>query len=110
MPDYPAADRLELVDDLHGRAVPDPYRWLEDPTDPRTVSWRAAQDELMAAERAEWTMRDRFAERIEALMGAGSISPPYIRGNWTFTTKREPGQQFPVLYVRGTDEPVTGGL
>ena len=24
-------------------------------------------------------------------MGAGSISPPYIRGDWTFLTRREPG-------------------
>ena len=47
MPDYPAADRLELVDDLHGRAVPDPYRWLEDPTDPRTVSWLHADSVLL---------------------------------------------------------------
>ena len=102
-PDYPRAERLELVDDLHGRPVPDPYRWLEDADDPRTSAWRAEQDALMELERAGWTMRDRFAERIGELMGAGSISPPYIRGDWTFTTRREPGQQFPVLYVRGAD-------
>ena len=99
-PEYPAAERLDLVDDLHGRAVPDPYRWLEDAADPRTVEWRAAQDALMDDERAAWTTRDHFAERIAELMGAGSVSPPYIRGDWTFTTRREPGQQFPVLYAR----------
>ncbi len=100
MPDYPAAERLDLVDDLHGRAVPDPYRWLEDADDPRTVEWRRAQDDLMAGERAEWRLRDSFAQRIEELLGAGSVSPPYSRGEWTFFTRREPGQQFPVLYVR----------
>ena len=106
MPDYPAADRLDIVDDLHGRAVPDPYRWLEDPTDPRTQAWRAAQDELMVAERAAWASRGRFAGRIEELMGSGSISPPYYRGDWTFFTRRDPGQQFPVLYARkGDGEP-----
>ena len=106
MPDYPAADRLDIVDDLHGRAVPDPYRWLEDPTDPRTQAWRAAQDELMVAERAAWASRGRFAGRIEELMGSGSVSPPYYRGDWTFFTRRDPGQQFPILYVRkGDGEP-----
>ena len=105
MPDYPAAERLDLVDDLHGRPVPDPYRWLEDAQDPRSVDWRAAQDALMEQERAAWSRRDRFAARIEQLMGSGSVSPPYVRGRWTFFTRREPGQQFPVLYVREGDGP-----
>ena len=35
-PDYPPAERLDLVERLHGRALADPYRWLEDPADPRT--------------------------------------------------------------------------
>lgn len=100
MPTYPDAERLATVDDLHGRPVADPYRWLEDPTDPRTVDWRAAQDQIMDAERSQWTERDRFAERIEELMGAGSVSPPYIRGDWTFFTRRDPGQQFPILYAQ----------
>ena len=106
MPDYPAAERLDLVDDLHGRAVPDPYRWLEDATDRRSVTWREAQDAIMAGERAGWTKRDAFAGRIEELMGSGSVSPPYYRGDWTFFTRRDPGQQFPVLYARlGDGEP-----
>ena len=106
MPDYPTAERLALVDDLHGRPVSDPYRWLEDAGDARTMQWRAAQDALMDQERAGWTARDHFAGRIEELMGSGSVSPPYIRGRWTFFMRREPGQQFPVLYVReGDGEP-----
>ena len=43
---YPPAPRLPLVDDLHGTAVPDPYRWLEDAARPRRIAWSAAQDEL----------------------------------------------------------------
>lgn len=106
MPTYPDAERLDLVDDYRGRGVPDPYRWLEVADDPRTQAWRAAQDDLMEGERAAWVRRDDFAERIEALMGSGSVSPPYRRGDWTFFTRRDPGQQFPVLYVRlGVGEP-----
>ncbi len=106
MPTYPEAERLDLVDDYRGRPVPDPYRWLEAADDPRTQAWRAAQDALMADERAAWQSRDAFADRIEALMGSGSVSPPYDRGDWAFFTRRNPGQQFPVLYVRlGDGEP-----
>lgn len=98
-PAYPDAERLDLVDDLHGHPVPDPYRWLEDAADPRSVAWRAAQDTLMDAERAGWTHREQFATRIAELMGAGTVSPPYYRADRRFFTRRDPGQQFPVLYT-----------
>jgi len=97
---YPAAERSPIADEMHGQVVPDPYRWLEDRQDPRTEEWMAAQSALLAAERSEWTARSAFASRVEALLGAGSISPPYWRGDRYFFTRREPGQQFPVLAVR----------
>lgn len=104
---YPAAERLDLVDDYHGTPVPDPYRWLEDRGDPRTDAWLAGQAALLEAERADWTLRDRFAERLAALLGAGTVSPPYWRATRMFRTRREPGQQFSVLYVvEGDDERV----
>ena len=96
---YPDAPRSEIVENYHGTEVADPYRWLEDPQDARTQAWLASQAELMTAERGEWSTRDAFAASIEALLGAGSISPPYLRGDKRFFSKREPGQQFPVLYV-----------
>ncbi len=43
---YPRADRDDIVEDLHGHQVADPYRWLEDPAEPRTEAWSTAQDEL----------------------------------------------------------------
>ena len=45
---YPDAPRLDLVEDLHGTPVADPYRWLEDVEDPRTRAWTDAQDALTA--------------------------------------------------------------
>jgi len=102
-PAYPAAERLPLVDVMHGTEVPDPYRWLEDAADPRTEAWAAAQADLLAAEQADWTSRDAFAARVRELLGAGTISPPYWRGDRYFLTRREPGQQFAVLYVVEAD-------
>jgi prolyl oligopeptidase len=98
-PGYPDAPRLDLVERLHGHDVADPYRWLEDGDDERSLTWRAAQQELFAAEARTWTTRDRFSERIAALMGSGTISPPYFRGERRFFTRRDPGQQFAVLYT-----------
>jgi prolyl oligopeptidase len=46
--DYPEAERLDLIDEIHGTAVADAYRWLEDPEDPRTIAWTGRQDALYA--------------------------------------------------------------
>lgn len=106
-PRYPVAERLDLVDDYHGTPVADPYRWLEDRDDSRTTTWLQEQAALLEEERAGWTLRDRFSERLSALLGAGTVSPPYWRANRMFRTRREPGQQFSVLYaVDGGEERV----
>jgi prolyl oligopeptidase len=102
-PQYPDAPRLDLVDDFHGTPVADPYRWLESDDDPRTTEWLTQQSALMDAERAGWTQREHFADRVEQLLGAGTVSPPYWRGERYFLTRREPGQQFSVLYVVEAD-------
>ncbi len=102
-PNYPDAPRVEVADEYHGTLVPDPYRWLEDADDPRTLDWMAQQSTLMADERTGWRSRDHFAERVDALLGSGTISPPYWRGERHFLVRREPGQQFSVLYVVDAD-------
>ena len=101
---YPAAERSPVVEDFHGTAVADPYRWLEDDTDARTVQWLAAQADLMDAERSGWTTKHAFAERVEQLLGSGTVSPPYWRGDRYFLTRREPGQQFAVLTKLNTQK------
>jgi prolyl oligopeptidase len=35
---------MPLVDELHGRRVADPYRWLEADDDPECTRWLAEQD------------------------------------------------------------------
>lgn len=97
---YPPAQRLDLIEDLHGRRVADPYRWLEDAADPRTVAWSAAQDEVFARQAAGWPDRDRFAGRVRKLLGAGVHGVPIWRGTRQLFIRREPTQEHAVLLVR----------
>src|SRR5687768_5435662 len=43
---YPPSARGEVVDTLHGTAVADPYRWLENTDAPETRAWIDAQNAL----------------------------------------------------------------
>jgi prolyl oligopeptidase len=99
--EYPAARREEIVDVLHGREIPDPYRWLEDPDDPETVAWSAAQESLFAAQRVTWTAREGYRARLERLASVGLISVPIWAGGREYVLRRRPGQEHAVLYVDG---------
>ena len=49
---YPSAHREQLIELIHGRAVADPYRWLEDSGSEATRAWVQAQQVLADAELA----------------------------------------------------------
>ena len=104
---YPRAERLDLVEELHGHRIADPYRWLEDPAAAQTVAWSAAQDELFAAfENAlpdEGAQREAFRARVGELADAGAVTAPAWRGERRFFTRRAPGQEHPVLLTDGQD-------
>ncbi|MBW8766188.1 MAG: S9 family peptidase, partial [Geodermatophilales bacterium] len=100
---YPEAPRLDIVEQLHGHRVADPYRWLEDPADPRTIAWTKAQDDLATEELSGLPLRPEFAGRLEQLVHAGAVGVPVWRGDRAFSTRRDPGQEHAVLRVRGAD-------
>jgi prolyl oligopeptidase len=102
-PDYPHATRLDLVEDLHGHPVADPYRWLEDAEDPATKEWAAAEDELLDRQRAGWPGQDGLRSRIGELLDAGIVSAPVWRGERQFFMRRTAEQEHAVLLTVDPD-------
>ncbi|MBW3613817.1 MAG: prolyl oligopeptidase family serine peptidase [Actinobacteria bacterium] len=96
---YPDAERLDLVEVLHGRAVADPYRWLEDPADPRTQRWSREQDVLLRAALEEVPGRDSLRARLAALL-PGLVGLPTVLGPRMFFRRRAPQQEHAVYVVR----------
>src|SRR4051812_48669207 len=101
--DYPAAERVDLVEEISGTTVADPYRWLEDPADPRTVAWGAAQDELAASHLDGLPGRERLRDRITELLAAGVVGAPVWRGGRSFFVRRSAEQEHAVVMVREPD-------
>ncbi len=100
---YPDAERLPLIDTLHGHVVPDPYRWLEDAADPRTESWSKMQDALFAAARDTWPDKEHVRRRVSELVGAGVVTAPVWRGDRQFLMRRSADQEHAVLIVIEAD-------
>jgi prolyl oligopeptidase len=97
------APRLDLVEDLSGRSVADPYRWLEDPADPRTVAWAQANETLFAQHRARWPRVAAFQARLGELLAAGMVSAPVWRGERQFLMRRTAEQEHAVLLTVDPD-------
>ncbi|MFC4113914.1 prolyl oligopeptidase family serine peptidase [Nonomuraea zeae] len=95
---YPPADRLLLTAHHHGHAIEDPYRWLEDPLDPRTEAWLTAQDKLWRERAAALPEREWFRARLTELSDTGLVTPPVWRGRKRFHLRQSTSQEHPVLY------------
>jgi prolyl oligopeptidase len=104
-PSPPATRTAEVVDTLHGVAVPDPYRWLEDQQAPEVRAWIDAQNAYTASVLDRRPGRDRIERRITELIKIETVSVPTVRGGRAYFTKRRADQEQAVLYVQKGDAP-----
>jgi prolyl oligopeptidase len=89
----PPARRDDVVDLLHGVAVPDPYRWLEAGESLDTVEWVAAQNERTREALDARPDRVRWHERLVALMQLPTAGGCQVRGDRLFVLERPTGAQ-----------------
>ncbi|MFC7327273.1 prolyl oligopeptidase family serine peptidase [Marinactinospora rubrisoli] len=85
------------VEILHGRRVPDPFRWLEEPDSPATAAWLAEREREFAAAARSWPLRTRLAEDIRTHLRTDLWSPPEIRDGTVFSTLRPADGEHPRL-------------
>ena len=91
----------EVTDEYFGTKVADPYRWLENQSDPEVVAWMKAQNDHARAILANIPGRDQLLERIKALDNAGVVvSGLQVWGGRYFYLKAEPGSDNRKLCVR----------
>ncbi|HEX8919185.1 MAG TPA: prolyl oligopeptidase family serine peptidase [Chloroflexota bacterium] len=88
------------VDDLHGRQIADPYRWLEDGASAETVAWTEAQNAYTRSVLGVLPGRADIHRRLSELLSIGWVSAPRVRGQRHFYLRREGDQNQPVLCLR----------
>ncbi len=101
----PPSRRDDVVDVIHGVAVPDPFRWLEAADSPDTAAWVAAQNERTREALDALPDRPGWHERLVALLGARVSAGCRLSGDRVFALERAGGQAQFALVVRSALDP-----
>jgi len=106
--DTPASRRDDVVENVHGVEVHDPYRWLEDASQPEVTDWMKAQDAYARARLAKLPGRDALAARLAEVFYFDAIGEPRQRRDRAFFTRKRKDQEKAILFwkqgARGVDK------
>ncbi len=101
LPNPPVAERVPHAVERHGTTVDDPYRWLRDRDDPRTIEYLEAENRY-AAEAMEDTeeLRETLFQEMVGRIQETDQSVPVRRGPFLYSSRTFEGKQYPALYRR----------
>jgi len=95
---YPPAERTAHVDTYWDTQVADPYRWLEDPEDPRTTAWVEAEEKLSRDFLEALPTHASRESQMTELLKQPSVGSPTTAGGRLFWTVNDGVQAQSVLY------------
>ena len=97
---YPEAKKVDQVDEFHGVAVADPYRWLEDDVrqSKDVAAWVEAENKVTFAYLEAIPQREAIKKRLTELWNYEKISAPFKSGGRYFYFKNDGLQNQSVLY------------
>ncbi|MCP4250140.1 MAG: S9 family peptidase [bacterium] len=99
-PTAPATRRADVVDQIHGSAVADPYRWLESEAQPEVQTWLADQRTYAQKMLGGFKQRQDLARRFKKLFSVTKLSCPVVYGDRYLFTKHEGLANHAVHFVR----------
>jgi protease II len=87
-----------VTDTLHGVAITDPYRWLEDQNSPETRAWLDAQIQYTQTFLSRIPIREKVKQRLAQLSRIDSYGFPTERHGRYFL-QPAPGEREPRLHL-----------
>jgi len=98
--EYPETKTDDVVENLHGVELVDPYRWLEDQNSPETRAWIEEQNKLTRSVLDPLDGRKAIEQRLSELMKIDSIGMPIARGGRYFFMRRRADQDLFLIMMR----------
>jgi prolyl oligopeptidase len=96
----PFSEQEPFTETMHGVAVTDSYRWLEDQDSPRTRAWIEEQTRYARGYLDRIPGRARIRERIREFLAVETYDSLQVSGGRYFFRKRLPDQEQPCIYMR----------
>jgi prolyl oligopeptidase len=88
------------VDTLHGVAIPDPYRWLEDTHGPEIPPWVEAQNAYAEQILGNPPVRAWLEGRLREMTDRDDVGSPQQAGDYEYFTLRRKGEPATAIYRR----------
>lgn len=96
----PKTKQEKIVENIHGKTVADPYRWLEDNTSAEVQVWVDEQNAYGRSFLDKLKSRSAIKNRMRALFNLDTVAVPYPMNGHYFFVERKGGQELGVLYVQ----------
>ena len=103
-PAPPDTARDPVVDTLHGVAITDDYRWLEDQDSPETRAWIAGQNAYAERIVGDTPLRRGLESRLRELMNVPGALFPRQAGDYEYFSFRAPDREVGAIYRRPAPE------
>lgn len=97
---YPPDKRVVVSDTIHGVVVDDPYRWLENESDPAVSIWVENQAALADSVLRSIPYREALIDRLDAVNTFERRSAPWHRAGVTFFYRNDGRQNHSVLCMQ----------
>ena len=104
----PQTPKSDTLDDYHGTLVHDPYRWLEDASDPQVLSWSESHNQRTRRILDQLPVLEAIKSRLEVLWDFPKYLGINKAGGKYFLARNDGLQNQVVLYKQDNleDEPV----
>jgi prolyl oligopeptidase len=95
---WPATRKADVVDTIHGVAIHDPYRWLEDEKAQEVQAWMKVQDDYTRGELAKLPERDSLAARLKELFYYDAVGAPIHYNGRYFYSRKHANKEKTIVY------------
>ena len=103
-PQYPPTRTEDVVEDLHGTQVADPYRWLEDGSSEEVRMWAGEQDAFTRRHLTGLSGRAALSERLREIFYVNRTGLPRRAGERIFYMRTHADREKAVLYWRAGED------